>query len=353
MKTHKYVFYFSLILFSLTVLLLIANEGFFLDEKTITVENAPRITLWRDQCTGNCIMPERLSPTVMAIARVTKLDYFSSTIPATIRIASPEFFACCGQIALDLSQIKTNRVPNVIAHVYDHNMTTDQGARVIANAHIELTFTRTDNIISIQLPANEDVDSIDITLDSALSRVGMSEFGFLCVLHFFSGKPASTITTESPLTTNQFIGGGISTLIATGLSQHTTVPNLGRKGAPELVAQIVFDDLDTMNRLISLLLSTFLGLWIGVVLESFLAFTLFRTVKAEMESGSAGRNTCLAEPRHGLSESLTAETSRPSPPSPPLSLKMRITVLQRMRWKHWRRQPKIRPGAHLARAKRP
>ena len=135
----------------------------------------------------------------------------------------------------------------------------------------------------LTLPPGVDVANVILTIDRLFKRAGLAEFAFIAHFlftrdHVKSAKPDPALIANPVM----FHGGNFSQLRATGFDQRTTVPNVGLQGAQQLVRTIWFGGLDTMNRFITILLSTLLGIWIGAIFESVLAISALRYAETEI-----------------------------------------------------------------------
>lgn len=250
MRGHYLVLIASIALFSATFIALLKNEGFFTEESKFE-SVLPRASIWRQECAG----PPRVwgGSFVITTAQVTKLNYFSESIPASYRMEFGGFFEGCRSIGYDFSRLMGDKVIRVTANMYADDRPPARQAEVrrqqpqplsqrlavllglipdderysreIVATPIDLKFDSEEATGIIELPKEGDVAAVELTLDGALRRAGVAEFGGEAHFTFASDRlPVAQIpknVRESPI----FLGGAFADLIATDPSQRTAVSN--------------------------------------------------------------------------------------------------------------------------------
>ena len=295
------------ILFLLTFFGLIANEG-VLTPSAIGEPSSrgPELRVWRGNCAAIPTPPRMPTPYPLVSSRIGNYAYFRSRVGGTFTLSNSllgagpsvdwNFYQDCSSFLVDLSEFGDSELTSATARLYAEDQPTLDARIYLDTTQTALNILILENgIYELKLPDSiaetREISSIDLEVSDLLKRVSQVEFGFGPAYPFalFTRTRVASEFTNNPTFTQDpdYLGSRIATTVASGTNQRTEVANPGRGGAPELVSKIRFGSLEAFKNLLTILLSTLLGVWIGAVFESVLALN---TVAALQEKFPRSHN---------------------------------------------------------------
>ncbi|MFK5947922.1 MAG: hypothetical protein QM500_04015 [Methylococcales bacterium] len=278
----------SIACFFITFICILLNEGILSLSSSESLMVNQQIRIWRNDCNKVPYKYNQVSSGAMATASASKIDYFSSHLNGVIRLTSNKptpisgkqinakwsFFNNCNNYMIDMSDFTNIELLDVKAAYPDpksNNIVYIQG---------DISQTQ-DNIYLINFDIKNKLSPyfIELSLMHLLSRASASEFGFngyIPTVLFSENKINDSVLSSRDLNKSKdFLGGAAVSLSRTGHNQQTNVSNNGR----EVPTKLWFGDLNDMYKLLSLLLSILLGIWIGTIFESLLVLTTLNEIK--------------------------------------------------------------------------
>jgi hypothetical protein len=289
---------------------ILVNEGIvsFGPEREPT-EGFRSLYVWRAACKPP-VRRERDSAIVYASSRPAKHEYFSKRFGGTLKLSFPSFFSGCSRFAVDLSELPEASLVNAEFWFFRDSDRSWKGPPGIEKLDDATTVERSgDGIYVISARPGLRAAALDLEVDGLFERVGAAELEIDLRVAFLERVEDGMSRASRNHPTNLF-GVDVAEFIAIAPSQRQSIPNLGRLGNRAQVVRIVwFGALDSMNRLLSLLLSTLLGIWIGGIFESVLVLATVKEIRRTTEPAALGVQE--ADPRPPARE---AE----KPPSPGL-----------------------------------
>lgn len=286
-----------------TVLLLFWNEGVLTlpSPKIDSSDNDPQIRIWRGECvdvdrpptipspnSGSYKQP--LLPYVQGTIRTRSLDYFASSSEGRVRISFSggrgglpwSYFSNCAEYYIDFSDLPETQVVRAMFRYYRDMPLADGQPRWIDPEPYEGVMRAIDgNKVVLESVREGDIYEIELTVEGLYKRLGIDEFGLPTMVNvaFLNEEvPEAILKGPDVLNEKRFVGGNNIQVFAGGAGQRTELTNAGINPGSQIVDSVKSDRLANVNRSLSIVLSTLLGLWIGIIFEALLVLTTLEHV---------------------------------------------------------------------------
>lgn len=296
MKKAKLTLRLSIGCVAFTLVALLINEGVF-SKQFSTGYNPIQVRVWRGNCeTFGKPPPNGPLPFVTVHGTDSFLDYFTGAVDGVIRLSfmngSPSapatwnFFDDCNSFGVDVSELGGRRIKGADFQFFANSSSTGQGvARPLDPGKAQAEVVElSEGIFLIRNTGDGEIASMEVRVADLLNRTGLAQFGFDTVPWFaFTQRQVSSDETSGTDLLNEpwFYGGNIARLLPLGSGQRTIDQHSG-SGMNAIISHIESNVFGNANRLVSIVLSTLLGLFIGAIFESTLVLATLREINEEV-----------------------------------------------------------------------
>lgn len=284
----------SVVFIFLFFICLLINEG-VISYFGVGVENKiskPQVRIYKaNDCEAN--PPSMRAVPWIGIGGVDNINqYFDRLIDANIemmlgyggRIDENQwnFYSGCYSYYIDLSDFEYADLVDAEFKVFPTELPKLGEPNVITEPKLPAVINDEGNkLYRISVESDKEIQSIIIKVSNLLYRTGASEFGFgmpvnfLFSTYYVDGDPISTQSADHD---GNYVGTNFGFLIPSASSQRLLSQYAGF-GSPQQITQVYSSNFSNANRTISILLSTFLGLFIGAIFESILVIVTCNEIR--------------------------------------------------------------------------